>query len=182
MLSRKAKYALRALSTLALAEPAQLQARRIAQEAKVPEKFLEAILVELRNAGIVSSRRGTIGGHSLAKPAEEIMVGDIVRIIDGPIAPLRCASVTAYQPCADCIDPPTCALRDLMGRQMTSSVLWTDAMAAMWTLGARRFLELGPKGVLTRLVKPNLDAVAGQDGGHEALNVPGLDEALAFVG
>ena len=115
MLSRKAKYALRALSVLALAEPAQLQARRIAGEAKVPEKFLEAILVELRNAGIVSSRRGTIGGHSLAKPAEEIMVGDIVRIIDGPIAPIRCASVTAYQPCADCIDPQTCALRDLMG-------------------------------------------------------------------
>ncbi|MEO8159921.1 MAG: Rrf2 family transcriptional regulator [Arenimonas sp.] len=115
MLSRKAKYALRALSTLALAEPAQLQARRIAQEAKVPEKFLEAILVELRNAGIVSSRRGTIGGHSLAKPAEEIMVGDIIRIIDGPIAPLRCASISAYQPCADCIDPPTCALRELMG-------------------------------------------------------------------
>lgn len=115
MLSRKAKYALRALSTLALAEPAQLQARRIAQEAKVPEKFLESILVELRNAGLISSRRGTIGGHSLAKPADEIMVGDVVRIIDGPIAPLRCASVTAYQPCADCIDPQTCALRDLMG-------------------------------------------------------------------
>lgn len=115
MLSRKAKYALRALSTLALAEPGQLQARRIAQEAKVPEKFLESILVELRNAGLISSRRGTIGGHSLAKPADEIMVGDVVRIIDGPIAPLRCASVTAYQPCADCIDPQTCALRDLMG-------------------------------------------------------------------
>ena len=125
MLSRKAKYALRALSTLALAEPAQLQARRIAQEAKVPEKFLETILVELRNAGLVTSRRGTIGGHSLAKPAEEIMVGDVVRIIDGPIAPIRCASVTAYQPCADCIDPQTCALRDLMGdvRDAMSSII-----------------------------------------------------------
>jgi Rrf2 family protein len=125
MLSRKAKYALRALSVLALAEPAQLQARRIAGEAKVPEKFLETILVELRNAGIVSSRRGTIGGHSLAKPAEQIMVGDIVRIIDGPIAPIRCASVTAYQPCADCIDPQTCALRDLMGdvRDAMSNVI-----------------------------------------------------------
>ena len=125
MLSRKAKYALRALSTLALAEPEQLQARRIAQDAKVPEKFLEAILVELRNAGIVESRRGTIGGHRLAKPAAEIMVGDIVRIIDGPIAPIRCASVTAYQPCADCIDPATCALRDLMGdvREAMSGIL-----------------------------------------------------------
>jgi Rrf2 family protein len=125
MLSRKAKYALRALSTLALAEPAQLQARRIAEEAKVPEKFLETILVELRNAGIIESRRGTIGGHRLARPAGEIMVGDIVRIIDGPIAPIRCASVTAYQPCADCIDPPTCALRDLMGdvREAMSGIL-----------------------------------------------------------
>ena len=125
MLSRKAKYALRALSTLALAEPAQLQARRIAQEAKVPEKFLETILVELRNAGIVESKRGTVGGHRLAKPAEEIMVGDIVRIIDGPIAPIRCASVTAYQPCADCIDPETCALRDLMGdvREAMSGII-----------------------------------------------------------
>lgn len=115
MLSRKAKYALRALCALTLAQPEQLQARRIAQEAKVPEKFLEAILVELRNAGLVNSRRGTIGGHSLGKPAEEIMVGDIVRVIDGPIAPIRCASITAYKPCEDCIDPETCALRGLMG-------------------------------------------------------------------
>ena len=125
MLSRKAKYALRALSVLALSDGNPVQARRLAEEAKVPEKFLETILVELRNAGIVESRRGTVGGHRLAKPAEQIMVGDIVRIIDGPIAPIRCASVTAYQPCADCIDPPTCALRDLMGdvREAMSGIL-----------------------------------------------------------
>lgn len=115
MLSKKAKYALRALCVLALAQPERLQARRIAQEAKVPEKFLETILVELRNAGLLDSRRGVVGGHSLAKPAEQIMVGDIVRIIDGPIAPIRCASVTAYKPCDDCIDPDGCALRLLMG-------------------------------------------------------------------
>ena len=115
MLSKKAKYALRALCALALAEPGRLQARKIAVEAKVPEKFLETILVELRNAGLIDSRRGTIGGHSLAKPAEQIMVGDIVRIIDGPIAPIRCASVTAYKACDDCVDPDSCALRMLMG-------------------------------------------------------------------
>ena len=125
MLSRKAKYALRALCTLTLAQPEQRQARRIAQDAKVPEKFLETILVELRNAGLVTSRRGTVGGHSLAKPAEQIMVGDIVRIIDGPIAPIRCASVTAYMPCDDCIDPDACALRLLMGdvRDAMSAVI-----------------------------------------------------------
>mgnify|MGYP001121620627 CR=1 FL=1 len=125
MLSRKAKYALRALSVLALSDGSPVQARRLAEEAKVPAKFLEAILVELRDAGLVESRRGTVGGHRLAKPAAQIMVGDIVRIIDGPIAPIRCASVTAYQPCADCIDPQACALRDLMGdvRDAMSSII-----------------------------------------------------------
>src|SRR4249920_819874 len=113
MLSRKAKYALRALSVLALAEPAQLQARRIAQEAKVPEKFLETILVELRNAGIVESRRGTIGGHRLARSADQIMVGHIIRIFDVPLAQIDCASVTAYEHCADCIVPPSFDLRDV---------------------------------------------------------------------
>ena len=125
MLSRKAKYALRALSVLALSDGSPIQARRLAAEAKVPAKFLEAILVELRDAGVVESRRGTIGGHRLAKSAAQVMVGDVVRIIDGPIAPIRCASVTAYQPCADCIDPATCALRDLMGdvREAMSGVI-----------------------------------------------------------
>lgn len=115
MLTMKAKYALRALCTLAQADPERLMARRIALEAVVPEKFLEAILVELRNAGMIESKRGMAGGHRLARPATEITIGDIVRTIDGPIAPIRCASVTAYKPCEDCIDPARCALRFLMG-------------------------------------------------------------------
>lgn len=143
MLSRKAKYALRALCALALA-PEQLQARRIAQEAKVPEKFLETILVELRNAGLVCSRRGTVGGHSLARPAEQIMVGDIVRVIDGPIAPIRCASVTAYKPCDDCVDPPTCALRLLMGDVR-------DAMSDVIDRRSLRDLALATRQIPTQL-------------------------------
>ena len=115
MLSMKAKYALRALCALTLAQPERLSARKIAQAANVPEKFLEAILVELRKAGLVSSTRGIAGGHTLARNAAQIMVGDVVRIIDGPIAPIRCASVTAYKPCEDCPDPESCALRFLMG-------------------------------------------------------------------
>ena len=124
MLSRKAKYALRALSVLAQAQPDQLQARVIAQQAAVPEKFLETILVELKRAGLVSSRRGSDGGHSLARPAGQIMVGEIIRVIDGPIAPIRCASLSAYQPCVDCADPDGCALRSLMGNVR-------DAMASV---------------------------------------------------
>ena len=115
MLSKKAKYALRALCALTHAHPARMPARRLAREAAVPEKFLESILVELRKAGMVDSKRGTVGGHALGRPAEEIMVGDIVRTLDGPIAPIRCASVTAYKPCHDCVDPEQCALRLLMG-------------------------------------------------------------------
>ena len=115
MLSKKAKYALRALCVLTRAHPARVPARRLAREAAVPGKFLEAILVELRKAGMVDSKRGTVGGHALGRPAEEIMVGDIVRTLDGPIAPIRCASVTAFKPCHDCVDPERCALRLLMG-------------------------------------------------------------------
>jgi Rrf2 family protein len=115
MLTMKAKYALRALCVLTDAGAERLQARQIAVAADVPEKFLEAILVELRKAGVVESKRGVQGGHTLAKPAAEIMVGDVIRTLDGPLAPIRCASVTAYKPCNDCPDPDACALRLLMG-------------------------------------------------------------------
>ena len=99
MLTRKAKYALRALVVLARNPGQPMPAHRIAREARVPEKFLETILVELRLGGYVESRRGLLGGHVLARPAEDIAVGDLIRCIDGPIAPLRCASVTAFEPC-----------------------------------------------------------------------------------
>ncbi len=125
MLTMKAKYALRALAVLAGAEPAARQARQIADEALIPGKFLEAILVELRKAGLLESRRGAQGGHRLSRPASAITIGEIVRAIDGPIAPLRCASVTAYRPCADCADPQRCSLRLLMGdvREAMSDVI-----------------------------------------------------------
>ena len=126
MLTNKAKYALRALCALSrLATGERMHAHAIADEARVPVKFLEAILVDLRRAGLVESRRGQHGGHALARPAPEIMVGDVLRVIDGPLAPVRCASASAYAPCADCVDPDTCALRALMRetREALSGVL-----------------------------------------------------------
>ncbi len=131
MLSMKAKYALRALATLALNAPGQLQARRIAEDAAVPGKFLEAILVDLRNAGLVESRRGTLGGHRLARDPEAITLGEIVRVVDGPIAPIRCASLTAYRPCEDCPDPGRCSVRLLMGevRSAMSEVIDRRSLA-----------------------------------------------------
>ncbi|HSD16433.1 MAG TPA: Rrf2 family transcriptional regulator [Thermomonas sp.] len=126
MLTNKAKYGLRAMCALATLPPGQrLQAHAIAERANVPGKFLETILVDLRRAGYVDSRRGQLGGHSLAKPADAIMVGDLIRAIDGPLAPVRCASTSAYEPCADCIDPEHCAVRALMRetREALSGVL-----------------------------------------------------------
>src|SRR5678809_1242132 len=109
MLTNKARYGLRAMCTLATSEQAWLQASAIAARANVPNKFLEAILVDLRRAGFVRSLRGQSGGHALARPAAEIVIGDLIRAIDGPLAPVRCASMTAYAPCVDCEDPEQCA-------------------------------------------------------------------------
>ena len=118
MLTNKAKYSLRAMCVLsALAPGDRLQAQALADRARAPVKFLEAILVDLRRAGFIESRRGQLGGHALARPAGEIMVGDVIRAIDGPLAPVRCASLSAYEPCSDCIDPQACALRALMRDQ-----------------------------------------------------------------
>lgn len=114
MLSMKAKYAIRALMVLASSKSKMLQTKTIAKDADVPQKFLEAILLELKNNGFVGSKRGIFGGYFLARDTKEITVGNIIRLIDGPLAPIRCASVTAYQKCDDCHDEVTCAIRKTM--------------------------------------------------------------------
>ena len=86
----------------------------IAERERIPRKFLEAILVQLRDHGIVESRRGATGGHRLARAPASVSVADIIRIADGPLALTPCASVTRFRPCTDCVDMATCRLRDLM--------------------------------------------------------------------
>ncbi len=114
MLSMKAKYALRALIVMAKNEKKMHACKAIALAADVPQKFLDNILQELRHQGLVNSKRGIFGGYFLAKPSSEIMVGDLIRLIDGPLAPIRCASVTAYQKCDDCPDENACEIRKIM--------------------------------------------------------------------
>lgn len=114
MLSMKAKYALRALMVMAKNEKKMLAAKTIAKEADIPQKFLENILQELRHHAIVDSKRGIFGGFFLVKPASELFVGDLIRVIDGPLAPIRCASLTAYKKCDDCADENTCEIRHTM--------------------------------------------------------------------
>lgn len=114
MLSMKAKYAIRALMVLAKHDSKMLASKTIAKEADVPQRFLDNILQELRHQGLVDSKRGIFGGYYLAKPSCDIMVGDLIRSMDGPLAPIRCASVTAYQKCDDCEDETKCAIRKTM--------------------------------------------------------------------
>lgn len=114
MLSMKAKYAIRALMVMAKNEKKMIQSKTIAKEADIPQKFLENILLELKNRGLVDSKRGIFGGYFLARPAAQISAGNLIRMIDGPLAPIRCASVTAYQKCDDCVDEKTCEIRKTM--------------------------------------------------------------------
>jgi Rrf2 family protein len=113
MLSMKAKYALRALMVLS-ARGGKIAAKELAQEADVPGKFLEAILLELKQNGLVESKRGIFGGYVLARPPQEIPVGEVVRALDGSLAPIRCASQYQFHPCDDCPDVQNCAIRKLM--------------------------------------------------------------------
>lgn len=115
MLSQKAKYALKAMLALADQKDGELlQAGDISVQHHVPRKFLELILLELRKQGLVHSHRGKHGGYTLAKPADTITFGQIVRIMDGPLAPIPCASLTGYRRCVDCKDEKACAIRKTM--------------------------------------------------------------------
>lgn len=114
MLSMKAKYGLRALMVIYRNKDEMLSIKTIAQKADVPQKFLETIMLELKHSGVVDSKRGVFGGYFLSKAPEKITIGDLVRIFDGPLAPIRCASVTAYRKCDDCVDEKTCEIRMLM--------------------------------------------------------------------
>jgi len=114
MLTAKGKYGLKALVHLAQFPPGELAlVANIAAANNIPKKFLDAILGDLRNAGIVQSRKGKGGGYRLARLPEEINVGAIVRVLDGPLAPIPCASHTRYEACDDC-DVATCQVRHTM--------------------------------------------------------------------
>lgn len=132
MLSQKAKYALRALIMLAEHPDDDLVLiADIAERENLPRKFLEAILVELRKHGLLFAKRGKSGGYRLARPPSEITFGEVIRLIDGHIAPIPCASKHAFKPCADCGDPATCSTRWLMiqVRDATAQVLDNRTLA-----------------------------------------------------
>lgn len=133
MLTKKGKYGIKALVHLAQLPQGELAVvGEVASANNIPKKFLDAILGELRNAGFVQSRKGKDGGYRLARPAEDIMVGHVVRVLDGPLAPISCASHSRYESCEDC-DEAICQVRHMMleVRQAIADVLDHRSLAAL---------------------------------------------------
>lgn len=114
-LSKRGEYGLRAMIDLAGwdSENGIAQIKEIAEQEQIPVKFLEQILLTLKNTGLLHSKMGVGGGYYLAKPPDEITLGQIVRVLDGPLAPIRCVSKMAYEPCG-CPDEEHCGLRMVM--------------------------------------------------------------------
>jgi Rrf2 family protein len=125
--SKKSEYGLRALIELTRSYPRPLTRQQIGERQNVPVDFLEHILLNLKHAGLLSSTRGAQGGFALIKPPSEVTLGQVIRVLDGPLAPIGCVSVTAYQKCSDCpyASEPHCPLQHVMGgvRNAISEIL-----------------------------------------------------------
>jgi Rrf2 family protein len=124
-LSKRTQYSLRALYALTRKfGEGPVLITTLAESETIPKKFLEQILVSLKSAGFVASKKGKGGGYVLAQPPEKITIGSVIRAIEGPLAPLPCASETRFKKCEECVDIKTCGTRIVM-RQVR------DAMAAI---------------------------------------------------
>ncbi|HEY3639158.1 MAG TPA: Rrf2 family transcriptional regulator [Rhizomicrobium sp.] len=136
MLSQKARYALHALMVLAdHGDNEPIMIAEIADRARVPRKFLEQILLDLKRRGIVCSLRGRAGGYLLGRLPKNITFAEVIRTIDGPLALSPCVSTTAYHKCEDCDDEETCAIRKVLlaARDATAAVLEERTLAGAMT-------------------------------------------------
>ena len=115
MLSKKTKYGLKALTYIAKGKNAEtVSIGEIAKSENIPQKFLEGILLTLRKSGFLGSKKGKHGGYYLIKTPDEIMMADVMRILEGPIAMVPCVSLNFYEKCADCPDENACSVHNLM--------------------------------------------------------------------
>jgi Rrf2 family protein len=136
MISNKAKYALRALLAIAAqASGDALTSIEISKRNKIPHKFLEQILLDLKKAGILESRRGKSGGYVMLRPADTITFGEVLRIFEGPLAPLPCLSRNAYRRCEDCESEARCEIRREFARSYDASRQVLDSRTIADALG-----------------------------------------------
>ncbi|GGG65283.1 Rrf2 family transcriptional regulator [Salipiger pallidus] len=130
MITHKTKYALKALTVLAdeaAGDGAALRIEEVADRSGAPKRFLEHILLDLKRAGLIGSRRGRNGGYVLIKEPKLVSLAEILRLIDGPLAPLPCLSRRAYQKCADC-DEATCRVRAVFGGFYATYILMIESL------------------------------------------------------
>jgi Rrf2 family protein len=145
-MSRKARYALRALYALSADDTrGPVLIADLAAREKIPRKFLEAILLELKNAGVLKSKKGKGGGYSLARSPDRITMGEVIRIIDGPLAPIPCVSERSFVRCEECVDETTCGTRQVMKkvRDAIAVILDGTTLADVLTQIARSRLSTG---------------------------------------
>jgi Rrf2 family protein len=145
MLSMKAKYGLRAVTVLAREYGrGPVLIADMAKTEKIPHKFLELILLELKKKGLLDSKKGKGGGYMLSRAPELVSLGEIIRALDGPLALLPCVSQTAYRRCDECIDELTCGIRSVMKevRDTTAAILDGTTLADL-LLRSQRMLESG---------------------------------------
>ena len=131
MITQKTKYALKAMMVLADAAAtggSALRIEEIAQRSATPKRFLEHILLQIRNAGIIGSKRGRAGGYILLRDPGAVSIGELLRLVDGPIAPLPCLSRTAYQRCEDCADEENCRVRKLFSDVFYAYLLMIESL------------------------------------------------------
>jgi Rrf2 family protein len=133
-LSKRTQYCLRALYALArdYGHGPTLIAR-LAEEEAIPKKFLEQILLSLKSTGLVESKKGKGGGYTLVRPPDEITIGSVIRMVEGPLAPLPCASETRFRKCDECVDIETCGTRIVMRdvRDAISRILDSTTLASV---------------------------------------------------
>jgi Rrf2 family protein len=140
MLSKKSKYGLKAL--LALAEESgrgPMLISELADRQRLPRKFLEAILLELKRHGILQSKKGKGGGYFLHHDPSAITLGQVIRVLDGPLALIPCVSQTAYMRCEECVEEETCGIRLAMKevRDATAHILDNTSLASLNARTAR---------------------------------------------
>lgn len=130
MISKKCKYAIHALMFMGREPHEKFLIKDISQACKIPKKFLEVILLDLNRAGILGSKQGKGGGYFLRRETTEVNLAEVVRLFDGAIAAVPCATYKFYESCAECEDEETCAVRDafLQVRNATVEMLKADTL------------------------------------------------------
>jgi Rrf2 family protein len=149
MISKKTKYALKALIYLGRRfDQGPVLIQELSRDENIPKKFLELILLNLKNNGVLQSKKGKGGGYYLGRSPKDVSIGNIIRILDGPIAPVSCVSETAYARCAECIDEMSCGIRLVMKdvRDAISNILDKTTLSDM--LEREERAKLKGKGII----------------------------------